>query len=114
MSILALFCWQGRLPKAADPVQVDHKHCKVEFENERIRVLRISYGPHEKSLMHSHPPNIVVMLTDCDFRFYLPQGKQQGIFGKTGQLLCIEEAYEHAPENLSDKQFEAIVIELKA
>lgn len=99
---------------AADPVQVDSTHYKIEFENERIRVLRATYGPHEKSPMHAHPPNIVVMLTDCDFRFYLPHGKQQGILGKTGQLLCIEEPFEHAPENLSDKPFEAIIIELKA
>lgn len=35
------------------------------------------------------------------------------MIGKTGKLLCMEEPYEHAPENLSDKPFEAIVIELK-
>ena len=99
---------------APDPVQVDPKHYTVEFENDRVRVLRVKYGPREKSVMHGHPPNIVVMLTDCDFRFYLPQGKKQGVFGKVGQLLCIEEPYEHSPENLSDKPFEAIVIELKA
>ena len=97
----------------ADPVQVDPKHYKVEFENDRIRVLRATYGPHEKSVMHAHPPNIVVMLTDCDFSFYLPQGRKQGILGRSGELLCIEEQYEHAPENLSDKPFEAIIIELK-
>jgi quercetin dioxygenase-like cupin family protein len=98
---------------APDPVQVDPKHYAVEYENERVRVLRVTYGPHEKSVMHSHPANIVVMLTDCDFRFYLPKGKQQGIFGKVGQLLTIEEPFDHAPENLSDKPFEAIVVELK-
>ena len=41
-----------------DPVSVDSKHYKVEFENERVRVLRIKYGPHEKSSMHSHPPSV--------------------------------------------------------
>src|ERR1035438_4135139 len=29
----------------ADPVKVDAKHYKVEFENESVRVLRISYAP---------------------------------------------------------------------
>jgi quercetin dioxygenase-like cupin family protein len=38
-----------------DPVQVDSKHYKVEVENEKVRVLRINYGAHEKSVMHSHP-----------------------------------------------------------
>ena len=31
-----------------DPVAVDTKHYKVEFENEHVRVLRVHYGPHEK------------------------------------------------------------------
>jgi hypothetical protein len=26
----------------------------VEFENDQVRVLRITYGPHEKSVMHAH------------------------------------------------------------
>jgi hypothetical protein len=38
-----------------DPVRVDPKHYKVEFENEKVRVLRIKYGSHEKSVMHGHP-----------------------------------------------------------
>jgi hypothetical protein len=28
-----------------DPVKIDSKHHKVEFENEKVRVLRISFGP---------------------------------------------------------------------
>ncbi len=97
----------------ADPVRVDPKHYKVEFENERVRVLRISYGPHEKSVMHGHPPGIVVMLSTCDFRFYLPPNKQQDILGKAGEIICFEEALEHLPENLSDRPFEAVLVELK-
>jgi quercetin dioxygenase-like cupin family protein len=38
--------------------------CKVEFENESVRVLRISYEPGEKSVMHYHPNAVAVCLTD--------------------------------------------------
>ena len=31
----------------ADPAKVDSKHYKVEFENDKVRVLRINYGAHE-------------------------------------------------------------------
>ncbi len=96
-----------------DPVAVDPKHYSVEFENDRMRVLRCHYGPHEKSTMHTHPPCVVVMLSDCDFRFYLPQGGKKDILGKTGQIICFEEAYDHQPENLNDKPFEAVIIEFK-
>src|SRR5882762_9705579 len=44
----------------ADPVKLDPKHYKVDFENDRVRVLRISYGPREKSVMHSHPDSMAV------------------------------------------------------
>jgi hypothetical protein len=98
---------------AADPVEVDPKHYKVEYENDRIRILRITYGPHEKSVMHWHPASVAVMLTDIDFRFYLPQGKEREILGKVGQILCFEEPFEHDPENLSGRHFEAILVELK-
>ena len=39
-------------PIVADPLKVDPKHYKVEFENDRVRVLRITYGPREKSVIH--------------------------------------------------------------
>ncbi len=99
---------------ALDPVEADPKHYQLEFENDRVRVLRIRFGPHERSVMHGHPPCIVVILSDCDFRFNLPHGKMQDILGKAGQIISFEEPFEHLPENLSDKRFEAILVELKA
>jgi quercetin dioxygenase-like cupin family protein len=99
---------------AADPVKADPKHYKVEFENDRVRVIRITYGPREKSVMHGHPPGIVVILSECDFRFYLPLGEKQEILGKAGEILSFEEPFEHLPENLSDKPFEAILVELNS
>jgi quercetin dioxygenase-like cupin family protein len=98
---------------AADPVVVDPQHYQVEYEDDRMRVLRIRYGPHEKSPMHGHPANVVVMLTECDFRFYQPKGAKQDILGHVGQVLCFDEPFEHAPENLGDTPFEAICVELK-
>src|SRR2546425_1283550 len=36
---------------AQDPAKVDSQHYKVIFEDTSICVLRLSYGPHEKSVM---------------------------------------------------------------
>ena len=52
------------------------------------------------------------MLKDCDFRFYLPEHKTQEIIGKAGEIISFEEPFEHLPENLTDKPFEAVLIEL--
>ncbi|MFC2094014.1 hypothetical protein ACFLSH_00155 [Bacteroidota bacterium] len=47
--ILFLFAiWAGS-SFAQDAAKVDPKHYKVEFENDDVRVLRITYGPGEKS-----------------------------------------------------------------
>jgi quercetin dioxygenase-like cupin family protein len=97
-----------------DAVKADPKHYKVELENEKVRVLRVSYGPHEKSAMHSHPASVAIFLTDDHrSRHTLPDGKSEELSGKAGEVKYME-AWEHNPENLSDKPFEVIVIELKS
>ncbi len=98
---------------AQDATKADPKHYTVEFENSQVRVLRIRYGPREKSVMHSHPAGVVVMLTDSNNRFTFPGGKTEERQGKAGQVLQ-GAAETHLPENLSDQPFEAILVELKA
>ena len=97
---------------AQDPVKVDAKHYKVEFENAQVRVLRITYGPHEKSVMHEHPSNVAVFLTDGQVRFTLPDGKTQDAPVKAGTIQW-DGGGRHLPENVGDEPFELIVVELK-
>ena len=97
---------------AQDPVKVDPKHYKVEFENAKVRVLHIKYGPHEKSIMHDHPDAVAVYLTDITGQFRLPDGTTQKATGKAGQTLWTP-AGKHEPENVGDKPFELVLVELK-
>lgn len=97
---------------AQDPVKVDAKHYKVEFENDQVRVLRIRYGPHEKSVMHEHPDGVAVFLTEQKGKFTLADGKTVERDWKTGEARWIP-AEKHLPENLSDKPLELVLVELK-
>jgi quercetin dioxygenase-like cupin family protein len=99
-------------PTVDDPVKVDPKHYKVEFENERVRVLRIKYGAGEKSVMHSHPESIAVFLTDARGKFTYPDGKTEDINAKAGTVQHMD-AHTHLPESRSKKSFEVIAVELK-
>ena len=99
-------------PTADDPVKVDSKHYKVEFENERVRVVRIKYEPGEKSVMHSHPESIGVFLTDAHAKFTYPDGRTEDIDAKAGSVQHMD-AFIHLPENTSKKPFEVIQVELK-
>src|SRR5664279_6258145 len=96
----------------ADPVKVDAKHYKVEFENESVRVLRISYAPGEKSVMHYHPASVAVFLTDGKTRMTTPDGKSEDTPVKAG-VANWAPAGSHLPQNVGDKRFEVILVELK-
>ena len=96
----------------ADPVAVDAKHYKVEMENDQVRVLRITYGPNDRSVMPGHPAAVLVCLTDFHAKFTSPDGKTEERRGKAGETIWTP-AEEHLPENLGAKRLELILVELK-
>jgi len=111
---LTLFILALAVPSvlAQDPVKVDSKHYKVEFENKQVRVLRIKYGPHEKSVMHWHPNGFAIFITDINGKFTFPNGTTQDVTAKAGETRWTP-AGRHLPENTSDQAFEVILVELK-
>lgn len=97
---------------AQDPVKVDPKHYKVELENDDVRVLRVTYGPGEKSVMHEHPPSLAVFLTDIHGNFTFPDGKTQAFDMKPGSTQW-DPGGKHLPENTGGKPFELVLVEIK-
>src|SRR6476469_4373250 len=97
---------------AQDPTVVDAKHYKVMFENDQVRVLKITYGPKEKSVMHEHPNAVAVFLVDGQIKFELADGKSQDAAVKAGQAMFTPGG-KHLPENVGDKPFEVVLVELK-
>ncbi len=112
--ILALFVLAMAVPAAMaqDPTKVDAKHYKIEFQNKRVRILRIKYGPHEKSVMHSHPDSVAIFQSDGRVKFTYPNGKSEEREMKAGQAVFTP-AGRHLPENLTDNDMEVILVELK-
>ena len=106
LTLTAAFIW------AQDPVKVDTKHYKVEFENDHVRVLRVQYPAGEKSVMHEHPDAVAVFLTDHEVKFTYPGGKSEEVKAKAGESRWTP-AGKHLPENISDKPLELILVELK-
>ncbi len=106
-------CLAGSVALAQDPAKVDPKHCKVEFENAQVRVLRWHIGPHEKVPMHGHPAYVQIALTDGHGRFTSADGKTTEDNSKAGQTRW-NEPQKHSYENLSDSASESIQVELKS
>jgi quercetin dioxygenase-like cupin family protein len=107
-----LCCFVAAIAFAQDAVRVDPKHYKVVSENAQVRILRVHYGPHEKSVMHSHPDSVVVYLSNGTTKFTFPDGKTRDSTGKKGESQFTP-AETHLPENTGDTPFDAVVIELK-
>jgi quercetin dioxygenase-like cupin family protein len=99
--------------QAQDAVKVDPKHYTVLSENDQVRILKVHYGPHEKSVMHSHPATVAVFLTDGNGQFSYPDGKKEDFSAKSGDAQY-SAAATHLPESTGDKGMDLIVVELKA
>ena len=100
------------LVSAQDAVKVDPKHYTVVSENDQVRILKVHYGAHEKSVMHSHPDEVAVFLSETKGQFTFPDGKKQDFNAKAGDAQY-GAAITHLPENTSDQPFDLIVVELK-
>ena len=97
---------------AQDPVAVNPKIVKVEFENDRLRILRVHYSPHERLEMHTHPAKAEVQLTDGSVRITTPEGHAEDSPGKAGEFFWLEPT-KHAVENLGNAPLDLIEVEMK-
>jgi hypothetical protein len=105
-----LLAQQGTKP-VPDAVTADPAHYSVSFENELVRLLRVRYGPGEKSVMHRHSANCSVFLTDQTFNFTLPDGTTEPASVSAGALGC-GDGNVHLPENIGEA-VEFIMMEFK-
>jgi quercetin dioxygenase-like cupin family protein len=98
---------------AQDATKVEPTHYRVAFENEYVRVVDIHYGPREKSAMHDHPSGVAVYITGGHFRFTDETGKVVEANAKPGDARWFR-SFKHKVENLSDKSFDGVYIEIKS
>jgi hypothetical protein len=98
---------------ALDPLRVAPKDCTLEFENSQVRVIRVKMGSRQSLPMHEYVLNRVVFyLTDENVSETSPEGKAVVTQHKAGDYSWDGPA-KHKMENLSDKPFEALVVEVK-
>jgi quercetin dioxygenase-like cupin family protein len=98
-----------------DATVVDPQHYQVVLENEYVRAIRVSIGPHEKLLLHKHPDAgaVLVHLTDQDMRLTLSDGTVRDSRYPAKQVRWVGPGAAHQDENLSDAPLKFIRIELK-
>jgi len=111
-SILTFALIASAFAMTQNALVADPEHYTLELENDQVRIVRIKYGPGEKSVMHSHGASVAVALTDANFSMTLPDGTVLSESQSAGDATWAD-AGEHLPENLSDEAAEVLLIELK-
>lgn len=114
MLVLVLgLCLITKLSLALDPLEVaGPENYKLDFENERVRVMEVFFKPGDKIATHSHPDHFVYVLEGGKLVLSYPDGTTKDFEGKAGDVVWIP-AETHAAENVGSTQFRGLVVELK-
>ena len=80
-------CLAGSTGLAQDPLKVNPKVYHVVVDNPQVRVLHVMAAAGAKTVMHEHPDNITVLLTDGKMTFTDAAGKTETVDMKAGQAL---------------------------
>lgn len=94
-----------------DLVAIAPKAAKVEYEDARVRVVRLRIAPHEVLPMHDRPSRVVIPLTLNDVTSTAPDGRAHEVRAEAGKPAWSEPAKRSITNH--DAPLENIVVELR-
>ena len=80
-------------------------HYKVEFENDKVQVMRVHFDSHYRSVMNRTPARVVLVLGDEHFKVTYPDGTSSERHLKAGTFWD-EGGGRGIAENLGEEPFE--------
>lgn len=110
--LVAVLMMTSSAAMAQDLVAVAADNAKVEFENEKVRVVRLKMGPHETLPPHDRPARVVIALSANDVRITGPDGKPRMLHVPAGNIGWGEPTHGRSVETL-DSGFENVIVEIK-
>jgi hypothetical protein len=98
---------------ARDPLKVNPRNVKVEFENQYVRVLRCRYPANAPEPLHEHLSDgrLTVALDDVQLKVTTPGAEDRNATLTAGQALWSAGPVVHAAQ--ANRAVELIVVELK-
>jgi quercetin dioxygenase-like cupin family protein len=94
-----------------DLVTVASQAAKVEYEDARVRVVRLKIAPHEALPMHDRPARVVIALTANDVRITAADGSMRTVQVPAGNIAWSGPG-KRSVTNL-DTPLENVVVEMK-
>lgn len=113
MAVVGFAVGLGGAAWGQDPTKVEPKHYKLDFENDRVQVVSVHYGAHEKSTLHEHPGGVVVVITGGHLKFIDEKGKVTDVFAKPGEARWFN-PFKHTVENVGDTSYNAVYVGIKS
>lgn len=95
-----------------DPLVVAPSMYKLKMENERVRVMEVTFKPGQKIPPHKHPDHLVYALMDGALTITPAGGKPNMAKFKKGDTVWIP-AESHSAVNTGGSEIKLLVIELK-
>jgi hypothetical protein len=95
-----------------DIVKLDPGHYRVEFENDKVRVVRAELKPDEISPMHDDPESLLICPVECHIRFTYPDRKLQDVHMAAGESRWVYDGT-RSHKNLSNKPAILLFVETK-
>ena len=110
---LLLFIPGKLMAEIKDPLAAGPNIYRIQFENEKTRVLDAHYRPGQKSEIHSYPDHLLYVIESSRLREIFEDGHYQDTQPKVGELTWIK-AGVHSLENLGDTDYHAFLVEIKS
>lgn len=95
-----------------DPLKVAPGMYKKLFENEKVRVMEVTFEPGQKIASHSHPDHFVMVLEAGTLKIFKPDGSADEMALQKDQVVWIP-AETHWAENTGKSTVKLLVSELK-
>jgi hypothetical protein len=99
-------------PMKLDAVRVDPARYKIDFENDRVRIVRLGFGPHEKGMMVEHPARVLATLTEVAVKLLFADGRTDERGAPAGVAAWLE-GETLQTENANNQPLEVVLIEPK-
>jgi beta-alanine degradation protein BauB len=81
------------------------------LENDRVRVLKVTFKPGDSAAKHHHPDHVVYVVNGGKMKLTV-DGKTNILDFKTGEAVFLNEQW-HEVENVGESTVDLVVVELK-
>lgn len=102
----------ARVSFATDPLEADPDMYKLKFENEKVRVMEVTFQPGQSIAEHTHPDHFVHVEEAGQLKITKSDGTVTNADLKTGDVVWIP-AETHRAENTGSTVVRLLVTELK-